>query len=1058
MKKTSKAISALLSLLMLASVASAAPFSASAATNITVSKSDIDSYGAGRAIQNALRTAANNATAGNPYTVTVAAGSYALDRTLNLYSNTNLVLTGVTLSRSSDTQGNLLHIGDNEDGSTTGKTGYAAYKNISVTGGTLDGKMRNNTLFKVGHCTNLTLTGMKFQKNYTHFMEIAAIDGFTAKGCTFTDMETYSNQLNYEAIQVDILHTSHFNTYRMEDIPCKNVTVEGCTFNNCPRGVGSHTSINNAPHQNITVNNCSFTNMKSAAVQFQGVQNCKITNNTIDNTPRAIAVYSVMNNGGGCFKASILAKQGNVTPHYSDSYQTPKNSNIKITGNVIKRCGNVADKYSSYEYLAIGAFGYNVPNNTATLNKGNYYLTGVRIIDNVIDVKGHGIRIQGTRDIGVDNNIISCSANTNGSDFYAISATESSSLKYISNNVVKKAHKNGIYIQKGTSCVKIDNNAVSNAGKYGIGLYQGTVGDIFGNTIKSTGAEGISIVQSSKTTNVYNNSMSGIGGYGVFVDSSSKGGSIKNNILTNSSVVINGSGSRGTVYTKDNASSVKLSNTSLSMNKGDTYRLTKTVSPSSSPTTFVWSSSNTGIVTVSNGNLTAKKEGTATITVTTFNGKTASCKVTVIDPNKNPTVSLSSTSCKLGLGDSLTIKANVNPSNKAVTWSTSDKNTATVSGGKITAVGKGTAVIKASLDNGTSAACTVTVMDAPEFVKTSVDRITLGVGEIYTISETTSAGSYANAANLKWASSNASAVSVTKGAGNKAEIKALKQGNSNVSISLYNGLKAECAVTVKPAPSSVRISSGNITIGVGESCTISESTNSGSYANASNLKWASSNTGVTTVAKGSANKATVRGVKAGTANVSISLYNGKTASIKVTVKPAPSSVAVNPKSFKLGEGERLTISESTNSGSYANAANLIWTSTNANVADVTKGSANKASVRGVSAGSANVKITLYNGKSAASAVTVLSAPTSVKLSASSITLVAGKTYEISESTNSGSYANAANLKWSSSNTGVATVTKGSANKATIKAVKKGTSYVTITLYNGLTAQCKVTVK
>ncbi|WP_366925454.1 Ig-like domain-containing protein [uncultured Ruminococcus sp.] len=50
------------------------------------------------------------------------------------------------------------------------------------------------------------------------------------------------------------------------------------------------------------------------------------------------------------------------------------------------------------------------------------------------------------------------------------------------------------------------------------------------------------------------------------------------------------------------------------------------------------------------------------------------------------------------------------------------------------------------------------------------------------------------------------------------------------------------------------------------------------------------------------------------------------------------------------------------------------------------------------------------------------------------------------------------MKWSTSNSSVATVTKGNGNKATITAKSKGTAYIKITLYNGKTAQCKVTVK
>ena len=76
--------------------------------------------------------------------------------------------------------------------------------------------------------------------------------------------------------------------------------------------------------------------------------------------------------------------------------------------------------------------------------------------------------------------------------------------------------------------------------------------------------------------------------------------------------------------------SVSLNKTALTLDVGKSYTLTKTVSPSNAVTSYTWSSSNTSVATVdSNGKVTAKKAGTATITVKTSNGKTANCKVTV---------------------------------------------------------------------------------------------------------------------------------------------------------------------------------------------------------------------------------------------------------------------------------------------------------------------------------------------------------------------------------------------------------------------------------------------
>ena len=101
-------------------------------------------------------------------------------------------------------------------------------------------------------------------------------------------------------------------------------------------------------------------------------------------------------------------------------------------------------------------------------------------------------------------------------------------------------------------------------------------------------------------------------------------------------------GYKGTVaetYAKENGfkfieisepTSVSLNKTALTLDVGKSYTLTKTVSPSNAVTSYTWRSSNTSVATVDkNGKVTAKASGTATITVKTSNGKTATCKVTV---------------------------------------------------------------------------------------------------------------------------------------------------------------------------------------------------------------------------------------------------------------------------------------------------------------------------------------------------------------------------------------------------------------------------------------------
>lgn len=280
-------------------------------------------------------------------------------------------------------------------------------------------------------------------------------------------------------------------------------------------------------------------------------------------------------------------------------------------------------------------------------------------------------------------------------------------------------------------------------------------------------------------------------------------------------------------------------------------------------------------------------------------------------------------------------------------------------------------------------------------------------------------------------------------------------GTCNITVKTYNGKTATCKVTVKAAPSSVALTTDNLILGKGETFIIAQNSNSGSYARS--FTWSSSNSNVAAIEKTTANKAKITAKGNGTATIKIKTYNGKTATCKVTVKNAPTSVKVNPTSVTLGVGETYIISESTNGGTYANAANLKWSSSNASVAVVTKGSGNKAVVTAKKPGTATVTIKLYNGKTATCRVTVKAAPSSVKVKPENISLKIDETYTISECTNSGSYANAANLEWVSSDDSVASVKKGSGNKAVVTAKGVGTAVVSINLYNGKTSDCVVTV-
>ncbi len=114
------------------------------------------------------------------------------------------------------------------------------------------------------------------------------------------------------------------------------------------------------------------------------------------------------------------------------------------------------------------------------------------------------------------------------------------------------------------------------------------------------------------------------------------------------------------------------------------------------------------------GKVTAKSAGTAIITATSENGKTASCAITVERSIPITEVLIDKSSATLTEGDSTTLTATVLPENttdtKDISWSSSNNDIATVdTTGHVEAKKAGTVIITATSTNGKTAECTVTV-------------------------------------------------------------------------------------------------------------------------------------------------------------------------------------------------------------------------------------------------------------------------------------------------------------------------------------------------------------
>ncbi|MDR0872415.1 MAG: SUMF1/EgtB/PvdO family nonheme iron enzyme [Prevotellaceae bacterium] len=156
----------------------------------------------------------------------------------------------------------------------------------------------------------------------------------------------------------------------------------------------------------------------------------------------------------------------------------------------------------------------------------------------------------------------------------------------------------------------------------------------------------------------------------------------------------------------------------------DTYvgekglQLTATIAPdTASFKTLKWKSSDTTIVAVDsiNGKLTAKKAGTTVITVTTSNGLTATCEITVAPYMAITSVALNKTSIEIKEGETELLSATVlpaNASNPKITWSSDNSAVAAVSNsGLVLALTAGTAKITVTTEDGNKkAVCNVKVV------------------------------------------------------------------------------------------------------------------------------------------------------------------------------------------------------------------------------------------------------------------------------------------------------------------------------------------------------------
>ena len=290
--------------------------------------------------------------------------------------------------------------------------------------------------------------------------------------------------------------------------------------------------------------------------------------------------------------------------------------------------------------------GINVQSNgdnaTLTIQSADVTLNGVTVqAGSTTSSGGHTITLS------VEGGSLTASGSTGISFDSASSDTVSATNLTVSNNAIVRANDVGSNISGVELAIGADNSSSG-----GI-VFDGDEGTVYGSV---TLQEDLTI-ERGQTLDIPSGASLTIGNGATLTVN---GGELTGNIPTN-----------GVVY---KVTGVTLSETTLTLEVGDTATLAATVTPTNATNQNVtWESSNPSVATVDeSGKVTAVASGEATITVTTADGsKTANCDVTV---NAATTITTQPQSVSVTEGQSATFGVTATGDNLCYQWQINSGN------------------------------------------------------------------------------------------------------------------------------------------------------------------------------------------------------------------------------------------------------------------------------------------------------------------------------------------------------------------------------------------------
>ncbi len=473
------------------------------------------------------------------------AGTYYLDDTLKVYSNTHLILheDAVMYRMDSMIDTNMLRNAD-QNGKQNATGGYNMSHDIIIEGGTWDGgnikkATDGSVLVRVDHAENVTIKNCTVKNVYdNHLIAYVGVKNGLIDNCRlygFRHKKGKEKSYNYarEAIQIDSAWTDNEKDMTdksaywaqgtvIDGTYCQDVTLSNNTVIDMPAGIGQHhyTKSGKYRNKNIVISNNTIRCSQDVkycrvGISLGGMDNLTVTGNVVDGPYRygmRIAgsddVLLENNQVSNTEHNGLTMENGKGVTVKNNRFDNLGDSGIAVNGGTADAIvDNIIESAGKHGIFVGACTVNNIEGNKVKNTKQNGLCSASSIINSVKNntfqnIKKHGISITGTKKNG--------------------------NIKNVTGNIITKTKLNGISVNGG-KVRHISSNTITDASGHGFSVIDGTVGKgktnqygIHKNTVKKCKKNGINVSKKGIVASIVGNKVSNIKKHGICLSENAK--------------------------------------------------------------------------------------------------------------------------------------------------------------------------------------------------------------------------------------------------------------------------------------------------------------------------------------------------------------------------------------------------------------------------------------------------------------------------------------------------------------------------------------------------------